>query len=270
MAKQKKQNSMDPRQRELQELIELKKMKQAAAEHQDVEPLFPEEEKIVPKTFRDKWKNYWYHYKAATWITVCVVIAAGWMIKDIFFGPEYDLTVTTATKYTFSALNNDLQEDMGRYVQQDYNGDGEQNVSYSEISVDFREDSTVDPQMNAINMQKFMAVFASGSDLLFIMDQEAYDTIIQNSGDGLFVNLEEIYGDLGIEEIQGDKFIINDTELGKDMFLDKIGEDVFICLRGFGGTADPDKKEVQQAYQAGLDFIDNLLRETYPDKMAEN
>lgn len=270
MAKKKKAKPVDPRQRELQELIELKKMQQAAAEHQDIEPLFPKEEKIVPKTFKEKWKNYWYHYKITTWVTVCVVVMAVWLIKDIFFGPKYDLTVTTATKYSFSAFNDELDQDFARYVTEDYNGDEQKNVSYSEITVDFREDSTVDPQMNVVNMQKLMAVFASGEDLLFIMDQDTYDAMEENSGEGIYVDFTEKYGDLGLDDVvKGDKIVINDTALGKDMYLNKLEEDVFICIRAMGGTADPEKDKVQQAYQASMDFVDNLLRETYPDKFAE-
>ena len=56
MAKKKK--TADPRQQELHDLIELKKMRQAAAEQRAMEPDFdPPAEKIVPKTFKEKWDN---------------------------------------------------------------------------------------------------------------------------------------------------------------------------------------------------------------------
>ena len=59
MAKKKKKDAyIDPQQRELRELIELKKMQQAAAEHpEEVQAEFEKEEPIVPKTFKEKWKK---------------------------------------------------------------------------------------------------------------------------------------------------------------------------------------------------------------------
>ena len=263
--KKKRPSFEDERQRELRELIELKKMKQAAAEHREVNYEIPKEEKIVPKTFKEKWKNYWYHYKATTWFTVIAVVMVAWLVKDIFFGPEYDLTVTTATRYNFSALNDGLQDYMGRYVTEDYNGDGEMNLLYSEITVDFSADSSADPQMNAINAQTLMAVLAGGDDLLFIMDQDAYDMLVQSSGEGIFVDFTEMYGFLGEEIVQGDKIYIQDTTLGREMYLDRLEGEVFICLRDMGGTADASDEDTQRTRQASLDFIDNLLRENYPE-----
>lgn len=267
--KKKKKPAEDPRQRELRELIELKKMQQAAAEHREVAYEFPKEEKIVPKTFKDKWKNYWYHYKTTTWVTVFVVVIAGWMIKDIFFGPKYDLTVTTATQYNFSALNNDLQGYLTRYIPEDYNGDGKKNVSYSEITISLDPDTTMDPQLNAINMQKLMAVFASGEELLFILDQDAYDMLVENSGEGLFVDFTDRYGFLGDDIVQGDKIYIQDTRLGEALYLDRLEGEAFICVREMGGTADPSKESVQRAREASFGFIDSVLEESFPEAFAE-
>ncbi len=264
----KKKPQMDSRQKELQELIELKKMQQAAAEHPEEQPHFEQEEKIVPKTFKEKWANYWYHYKGTTWVTVFVVILAAWFIKDIFFGPKYDITVTAATKYSFSAINSDINTILDEYVTEDYNGDGKMNTIYSEITVDYTGEE-IDPQVNMLNMQKFMAVFSSGTDLVFIMDQDAYDNITSNTDGELFVDFSEIYTDQDIDIIQGDKIILNDTKFGKKLYLNNLDEDVFLCVRALGGTADPDKKKVQTAYQAGLDFVDNFLRDEYPDLFAD-
>ncbi len=263
MAKKKKTNDyIDPQQRELRELIELKKMQQAAAEHpEDVQAEFEKEEPIVPKTFKEKWKNYWYHYKGLTWGTIAIVVLVSWIIKDIFFGPEYDLTVTTATKYSFSALNDSMNTDLAAYAE-DYNQDGKTDVSYDEITINLQPDSeNTDIQSNAINLQKLMAVFASGQDLIFIMDQDAYDYICDGE-EGIFVDLSEIYPDIDI--VEGDKLILNETDLGKKMYLNGVEEDVFLCVRDFGGTVKDDEK-AQTTLDKSLDYVENLLRSEYPD-----
>ena len=264
----KKGTQNDSRQKELQELIELKKMQQAAAEHKGEEPIFEKEEKIVPRTFREKWANYWYHYKGATWITVFVVILAVWFIKDIFFGPQYDLTVTSASKFSFSAINPDINALLDEYITEDYNGDGKMNTIYSEITVDYTGD-TIDPQVNMLNMQKFMAVFTSGTDLVFIMDQGTYDSITENSTDEIFTDFSEVYAGMDMEIVQGDKIILNNTRFGKELYMGNLGEDIFLCVRSMVGTADPGKEKVQKAYEASMQFADNLLREEYPELFAD-
>ncbi|HIV19770.1 MAG TPA: hypothetical protein IAC82_10765 [Candidatus Merdivicinus intestinigallinarum] len=264
MAKKKKKDAyIDPQQRELRELIELKKMQQAAAEHpEEVQAEFEKEEPIVPKTFKEKWKNYWYHYKGATWGGLAAVVLVVWLIKDIFFGPEYDLTITTATNYMFSALNDSLASDLASYAE-DYNGDGKTDVTYDEIAITLDSDAeNVDMQVNAINIQKLMAVFASGEDLVFILEQEVYDYVC-GEDEGIFVDLSALYPDIDI--IEGDKLILNDTALGKKMYLNGLEEDVFLCVRDMGGTVKENEKSMS-TLERSLDFVENILREEYPDK----
>ena len=101
-----KNDQVSEEQRELQELIELKKMRQAASEHPEIVDALPKQEEdiLLPKTLKEKWDNYWYHYKLVTWLAVFVVFVAGWFVKDIFFGVKYDLVVNIASKYSFSCL----------------------------------------------------------------------------------------------------------------------------------------------------------------------
>ncbi|MBP0989877.1 MAG: hypothetical protein J5874_01680, partial [Oscillospiraceae bacterium] len=49
---------------------------------------------IQPKTFKEKWENYWYHYKFRTIVGIFVAVAAILLIKDIFFKPKYDIELT--------------------------------------------------------------------------------------------------------------------------------------------------------------------------------
>ena len=268
MAKNKKNAYIDPQQRELQELIELKKMQQAAAENKDADTtqFFEKEEKIVPKTFKEKWKNYWYHYKLTTWVSVVCAIFCAWLIKDIFFGTKYDLNVVSATKYAFSAVNEDIPGDLVKYLS-DYNGDGKVNALYDEMTLDYAEDTNLDPQTNAVNMQKFMAVLASGQELVFIMDQGVYDSLMssENTDDSIdvFVNLEELYPDQS-DIVKGDKLILNGTRLGKRMGMNRVDEDIFLCVRALNGTADGTKEKIYNEYCNALDFVHNIMITEYP------
>ena len=129
MAKKKRRlTEQEQRRKEMQELIELKKMRQAAQEGRELgegEGLtFEHEEELRPKTFKQKWKNYWYHYKLRTWMTVVFVVLGVWFIKDMFFSPKPDLSIGVATYTGVSYFTEAIDEDLAEYAA-DYNEDGQ-------------------------------------------------------------------------------------------------------------------------------------------------
>ena len=124
------------------------------------------------------------------------------------------------------------------------------------------DDENTDMQTNAINMQKLMAVFAGGEDLLFIMDQDAYDYICGDE-EGIFVDLSEVFPNIDI--IEGDKLILNETSLGQKTYMNVLDEDIFLCVRDIGGTVNNDE-ESNSDLENSLDYVENLLREEYPDQ----
>lgn len=258
MAKKKKA-PVDPRQQELHDLIELKKMRQAAAEQKAMEPDFPPvEEHIVPKTFKQKWDNYWYHYKGATWGTLAAVVLVVWLIKDIFFAVKPDLTLNIATSITLSAVNPNMEEDIYPYLK-DYNGDEQVLVSISETSIG----DMTDPQMLYANQQKFIAVLAAGDELIYLLDQKGYDMIFQGAADqSMFIDMEKLYP--GLEIAQGDKLHLNDLPFGKKWKLDRFeDEDFFICVRYLGNSAK-DNESNRKTLESCLDFVQNIIVEGYP------
>ena len=263
MAKKKKDQYITPQQREMQELIELKKMRQQAAEHPEQQFEFEKEEPIVPKTFKEKWKNYWYHYKTATWVSLFAGVLVVLLVKDVIFRPKYDLNITASSVYPFSSFNTNMTDDLSVYLQ-DYDGNGKTLLQYGEITVDYTGQGLVDSQINAISMQKMMAVLAAGDDLLFIMDQQAYDAI-QEQGDGesIFADLSLIFPDIDI--VQGDKLILNQTALGEKMMISSLEEPVFFCLRALGGSADPKRSKVQDQYDRAKQYLQALLQSEYPE-----
>lgn len=264
----------DPRQQELHDLIELKRARQAAAENRSyVADLESPAEKIVPKTFKEKWDNFWFHYKKTVIVSTLAVIGAVWLIKDVFFAPEYDLSlnmVSFSGAAGITGINRDAQEDFDGYLE-DFNGDGQLLTAVSEMFIDTSENA--DPETTYGNVQRFIAVLSAGEDLLFVMDQAAYEYIFSGETDpySVFIDMEKLYP--GLEIAEGDKLYLNrldeelaDTVLGTKWKLDYLKNEYFVCVRHIGeGVSAKDNEENRARLERSLEFVQRVVAESYPE-----
>lgn len=271
MAKKKRKlTEQELRQKEMKELIELKKMRQAAQEGKDLpdgEGLqFEKEEVLVPKTFKQKWKNYWYHYKGTTWLTVFISVLAVWFIHDMFFSPKPDLSIGIATYTGVSYFTEDISEDLGAYAG-DYNEDGQVLISASESYFNME-----DAEMVSAYYQKFIAEISGGSELVFILDDFTYDVVLDNTeGESMFIDFGELYPD--VDYIEGDKIDITEHPLGTLWHLKSLGSTelegygdrrYYLCVRYLGNSAR-DNEENREELADALDFVNNIVSATNPE-----
>ena len=271
MAKKKRKlTEQELRQKEMKELIELKKMRQAAQEGKglpDGEGLqFEKEEVLVPKTFKQKWKNYWYHYKGTTWMTVFISVLVVWFIHDMFFSPKPDLSIGIATYTGVSYFTEDISEDLGAYAG-DYNEDGQVLISASESYFNME-----DAEMVSAYYQKFIAEISGGSELVFILDDFTYDIILDNTeGESMFIDFGELYPD--VDYIEGDKIDITEHPLGTLWHLKSLGSTelegygdrrYYLCVRYLGNSAR-DNEENREELADALDFVNNIVSATNPE-----
>lgn len=271
MAKKKRKlTEQELRQKEMKELIELKKMRQAAQEGKglpDGEGLqFEKEEVLVPKTFKQKWKNYWYHYKGTTWMTVFISVLVVWFIHDMFFSPKPDLSIGIATYTGVSYFTDDISEDLGAYAG-DYNEDGQVLISASESYFNME-----DAEMVSAYYQKFIAEISGGSELVFIVDDFTYDIILDNTeGESMFIDFGELYPD--VDYIEGDKIDITEHPLGTLWHLKSLGSTelegygdrrYYLCVRYLGNSAR-DNEENREELADALDFVNNIVSATNPE-----
>lgn len=271
MAKKKRKlTEQELRQKEMKELIELKKMRQAAQEGKglpDGEGLqFEKEEVLVPKTFKQKWKNYWYHYKGTTWMTVFILVLAVWFIHDMFFSPKPDLSIGIATYTGVSYFTDDISEDLGAYAG-DYNEDGQVLISASESYFNME-----DAEMVSAYYQKFIAEISGGSELVFILDDFTYDVVLDNTeGESMFIDFGELYPD--VDYIEGDRIDITEHPLGNLWHLKSLGSTelegygdrrYYLCVRYLGNSAR-DNEENREELADALDFVNNIVSATNPE-----
>ena len=271
MAKKKRKlTEQELRQKEMKELIELKKMRQAAQEGKglpDGEGLqFEKEEVLVPKTFKQKWKNYWYHYKGTTWLTVFISVLVVWFIHDMFFSPKPDLSIGIATYTGVSYFTDDISEDLGAYAG-DYNEDGQVLISASESYFNME-----DAEMVSAYYQKFIAEISGGSELVFILDDFTYDVVLDNTeGESMFIDFGELYPD--VDYIEGDRIDITEHPLGTLWHLKSLGSTelegygdrrYYLCVRYLGNSAR-DNEENREELADALDFVNNIVSATNPE-----
>ena len=254
----------------MKELIELKKMRQAAQEGKglpDGEGLqFEKEEVLVPKTFKQKWKNYWYHYKGTTWMTVFILVLVVWFIHDMFFSSKPDLSIGIATYTGVSYFTEDISEDLGAYAG-DYNEDGQVLISASESYFNME-----DAEMVSAYYQKFIAEISGGSELVFILDDFTYDVVLDNTeGESMFIDFGELYPD--VDYIEGDKIDITEHPLGALWHLKSLGSTelegygdrrYYLCVRYLGNSAR-DNEENREELADALDFVNNIVSATNPE-----
>ena len=268
--KKRRLTEQEQRRKEMQELIELKKMRQAAQEGRELgegEGLtFEHEEELRPKTFKQKWKNYWYHYKMRTWMTVVFVVLGVWFIKDMFFSPKPDLSIGVATYTGVSYFTEAIDEDLAEYAA-DYNEDGQIYIAASESYF-----SMEDIEMSNAYYQKFVAELSAGSQLVYILDDYTYDMVMGGSdGESMFIDFGELYPD--VDYISGDKIDITDHPLGVTWHLSSLGDievegyperRYYLCIRFLGNSAK-DNEENRAELDRALDFVNNIVSATNPE-----
>ena len=238
---------------DLKELIELKKAKQSLADTEQFKKT--EENEVIPMTFKQKWDNYWYHYKFVTFLVAFVVVALLLFAKDMIFKPKYDLTLNIASKYSFSAVNDDIAETIKPYIS-DYDSNGKISVMVSEMQTNYDGTST-NPVAATTGEQKILAILNAGADALFIFDDMTYNVLIgSNDDESIFYDFSADYPDNPY--VSGDKILIKETELGKKLRMNTVKNEIYLCVRKFGGTFKETDKNIETQVYA-LDFVENIL-----------
>ena len=238
---------------DLKELIELKKAKQSLADTEQFKKT--EEKAVIPMTFKQKWDNYWYHYKFVTFLVAFVVITLSLFAKDMIFKPKYDLTLNVASKYSFSAVNDDINETVAEFVD-DYDKNGKISVLVTEMQTNY-DGTSANPVVAATGEQKILAILNAGADAVFIFDDMTYNALIgSNNDESIFCDFSAIFPDNPL--VQGDKILIKETEFGKKLRMNTVKNEIYLCVRKFGGTFKENEKNIEQQHDA-FDFVKNIL-----------
>lgn len=164
----KRNEIMEEQRRAREEYIKLKKMQQGEITPQAK----PSEVAIVPKTFKDKLTNFWYHYKLHTLLIGFLIAVLVVSITQCASRPVYDLEILY---FAYKPAVDAQTQAIGEYFEnfaEDVNGDNEVNVQVINCSVtDNEKDST-----RITVFSKIQAILAAEEKVLvYVVDDKAIE-----------------------------------------------------------------------------------------------
>ena len=160
-----KSDTLSQRKKAQKDFIELKKMQAGEIE------VGTEAKEEIPLTFKEKLKNFWYHYKVHTILALFAGVAIAICVSQCATRPDYDAHVLLYTRNYFTANQIEVLTDYMKQYFTDTNGDGEVNIVISDCS--YTTDSTFDSNQTSTYASKLNATMASGYETqLYILDQK--------------------------------------------------------------------------------------------------
>lgn len=217
-------------------------------------------EHIEPKTFKEKWANYWYHYKWLTFGCVAAVLIGGFFVYDMVTKEKYDMSIMMITKDYYDS------ESVGAYIDKtaqycpDTDENEEQNISFMAIQMDRENSEQADPNFYMAQFVKMTSSISEGMDAVYLMDQDNYDFLTQEEGDVKFVDLSQFSDN---ENVEGDKYYIKNDALLGDV---DAGNDLFLVLRAPDDMPNIDKDDVKELYVTSKEYLINLMNQTPVEK----
>ncbi len=139
---------------------------------------------IIPKTPKEKWQNYWYHFKWHTIGGMALIIVLAVMIVQCASRESYDFITIV---YTRSAIESGRMEKIEEYIEQyaeDIDGDGKVSVQVVDCSF---TDTNANLQLSQAAMAKVQAMIAAEPKaVLYIVDEKGFNDLNAIVSDGFF------------------------------------------------------------------------------------
>lgn len=248
---------------ERQKMIELKKQlaeeKSSAAPkiepQSDMEELSEAErykQTGNPKTFQEKWDNYWYHYKGRTIALTFVGILLVIITLNLVFQTQYDITIVLATSDNMTEVENSYIQGFEQYAV-DINENGNVDVASTTLQVTNGGDNGM---LEIAMRMKLSTTLMSDNLPIYIVDDEIYADIVSEEPD-LFVNLEELYPD--DPNVEGQRYYIKGTALEQAINIKGIPNDYSLCIRQSDWYEGKNNENVMKTYLGCLQTVKNVI-----------
>lgn len=244
----------------------------------------PEKPPYKPKTFSERWENFWYHHK---WTTIIVSVFAVFILiatMQLVTKEKPDIYAIYAGPNYLNSTSNDNIRAALKSVMTDYNGDGEvglqfMNVTYlndeqvAEVYALAQEqgvDISFDPESNHDELTRYNMEIFAGESVFCMLDPGLFDTLVDAGG---VMTLEEIFDGDVPEDIRaaavGECGVrLFETEFGQ-YFGGTFGieEDTVICLRRVSTmSAFKGQSKTERIHEYHVEMLRSLCEYEKPEE----
>ncbi len=237
MANRMHNETLDQQRRARKEFLELKKIQRG---EKAPEPK-PSEVALLPQTPKEKWTNFWFHYKWHTLGIFALLVTLAVLITQCASRVNYDMKVVISC---YTALTDAQTAKIQDYLEplcEDVNGDGEVHVQIINCSYT-KDDHNSQYQLSMAT--RLQATLAADADaLLFITDAEFYDYLSKLGEGGLLEN----------EPLPLGEDFYKSCNSGDEVF--PLPEGLQISCRTLSGMAIEKDPEVETVYKAAKKLL---------------
>ena len=134
-----------------------------------------------PKTFKEKWSNYWYHYKTHTFAALFLVFLCVWFVCDKVGDNPADYQVVAVTELPL--LEEEISQ-LSSYLAangEDLDGDGTVEVKIESLVPSYYDLQA--PTVGRADNDKLMAYLTTGEKMLFVFDRVSHDGFMKKVED---------------------------------------------------------------------------------------
>lgn len=247
---------LDNRKQNLKDLVEAKKIQQSDefGGAGTVETNYVE---IKPVTLKEKWDNYWYHYKIATLVGIVIIIVLVATLSDYFNKPIYDGGLAFVTEAPFQS-NAEFISAEWKKLCDDSNGDGEINLQVTTAQLDVNNKYTMDPTMAQADITKFMGNLALMGNMLYVVDDVGYSALIET--EVLLRDLSDLVDSDNLTQ-ENDRYPIKGTNLAEMVGIGNVLDDLYLCLIDYDQFPDKRKQdeEINKIWEDDFNFFKKLV-----------
>jgi hypothetical protein len=203
---------------------------------------------------RDKWGNFWYHYKFHVLFFGFIAAVAAFLIYDFASRTPEDMRILTITNtQQISSVvmikERDILSAFSAFAL-DSNSDGTVNVN--NFLIDLHSEAGYDPNVFMSNQTKLYGEMQTAVAQMYLCTRSMAD-VISDGDTGFFVNLAERFPEC--DSITEDVFFrVKGSAFAKAaQWESSCPEDLFLCVRGSGGSAG--------AREDAIDTISNIIND---------
>lgn len=245
------QENLEDTDREIKrDLIETHRIKNGLEEA----PVLPVREPMKPKTFKDKWNNYWYHYKMHTFAGAILLILVGIFCWHLIFPTVYDASLAIVSTDSFEGAWEVIGPEM-EYIVKDYNEDQARLIDFASFQLATKQGTEQTPQMLEMTRAKLLGWATTKGHFLYLLDATGYQQLTD-----VGIKFMDLEGKIESSQVEGDKYYLENTTLSKQLYLNELLGNKFLCIvdyDSFDSSAREDKTNIE-GFEKDWGFFNQL------------